>query len=94
MAAKPTLDHASITATTTAPLDPATLEFYRQLACEAQELVTAALGLRDRLNALDRQTELLHPMKTDDAAYGLKVLSGSELAWSVLSDGLMAVIYG
>jgi len=88
------LTHEAISATTTAPPDPATLEFYRQLACEAHDLVVAALGLRDRLNALDRQTELLHPMRNEDAAYGLKVLSGSELAWSVLSDGLSAVVYG
>lgn len=88
------LTHEAISATTTAPLDPATLEYYRQLAIEAQQIVDGALAFRDRLQSLDRQTALLHPMGSEDAAYGLTVLSGSELAWSTLTDGLMAVVYG
>lgn len=89
-----TLTHAAISATHTVPLDPATLKFYRDRAVEAQQIVDAALSLRDRMLAEDEKLGEWHPMGNEDAAFAVKVLSGSEYAWSVLSNGLMAVVYG
>lgn len=94
MSVTPDLNHAAISLTHTAPLDPCTLEFYRQLTIEAQQIVDAALAFRDRLLAEDVKLAGWHPMANEDAAYAVRVLAGSEYCWSVLSDGLMAVVYG
>lgn len=74
-------------------LDPSTLTFYRVLEEEAAEIVERAFSLRDRLTALDEQTDGHHPTVTDEEHAVLRRLTGSRLAWATLLDGLSGVVY-